>query len=694
MAMTLNSTGSIFATHTSSSGLISYLEEDDNNLKVIALKRLYAVIDLYWAEICESLPTIEALSEDETFAAADLAAAVASKCFYHLQEYNDALRLALSAGSYLDISAKNEYIETIITKCIDEYKSLRNAQLADDKVVIDVRMEAIIEKMFARCYADQCFEQALGVALDTHRIDKVDEVVSMALKAGKEGILGYAFSLCQSARKVTPRDFRLSVIQILVQGYATLADPDYTNVATGLMYLNKPEEVAKTLDTLLKDGIQKNREAGSGGVSRADLQDRSLLLAYQIAFDLLETENQGFVLKVVSSLLEIAAGGIGIGAPTPSAQPSPFQEAYTHRIAQIQRILTQNLDVDLTVHFLHAQCQADKGHLVDIKNSLETTNRISSVLHSSLIVAHGFLYAGTTIDTFLRENLEWLGRAKNWGKFTTVGCIGGVHRGQVGGSMTLLAPYLPQGGVSSSPYSEGGALYALGLIHANKGGGGGGSSGGGDSATITYLTQALQGAGGGEVVQQGACLGVGLAGMATCSEELFEVLRVVLFNDSAVAGEGAAWGMGLVMLGGSDSPLCASVLPDLLNYLHDTQHEKIIRALSLAIAMTVYGKEEGGDVIIEQLCGDRDPLVRYGGMYAMALAYVATGENKIVRKLLHVAVSDVSDDVRRAAVVCIGFVMLSSPLAIPPLVALLAESFNPHVRYGVCMCIGVGCAGS
>lgn len=34
-----------------------------------------------------------------------------------------------------------------------------------------------------------------------------------------------------------------------------------------------------------------------------------------------------------------------------------------------------------------------------------------------------------------------------------------------------MAPYLPQGGASGSgsPYSEGGALYALGLIHANHG---------------------------------------------------------------------------------------------------------------------------------------------------------------------------------------------------------------------------------
>lgn len=32
-----------------------------------------------------------------------------------------------------------------------------------------------------------------------------------------------------------------------------------------------------------------------------------------------------------------------------------------------------------------------------------------------------------------------------------------------------MAPYLPQDRGAASPYSEGGALYALGLIHANHG---------------------------------------------------------------------------------------------------------------------------------------------------------------------------------------------------------------------------------
>ena len=90
-----------------------------------ALQKLYLIVDLHWAEVCSSLPLIEALSEDASFPAADLAAAVASKCFYHLQEYGESLRLALSAGKYLDISIKSEYIDTLIAVCIDEYKELR-----------------------------------------------------------------------------------------------------------------------------------------------------------------------------------------------------------------------------------------------------------------------------------------------------------------------------------------------------------------------------------------------------------------------------------------------------------------------------------------------------------------------------------------------------------------------------------------
>lgn len=109
----------------------------------------------------------------------------------------------------------------------------------------------------------------------------------------------------------------------------------------------------------------------------------------------------------------------------------------------------------------------------------------NSVLHGATVVAHGYMNAGTTTDTFLRENLEWLGRASHWAKFTATASLGVVHKGHVKESMNLLQPYLPQGGISASPYSEAGALYALGLIHASKGGAG-------NQEVITYLHQALK----------------------------------------------------------------------------------------------------------------------------------------------------------------------------------------------------------
>ena len=76
------------------------------------------------------------------------------------------------------------------------------------------------------------------------------------------------------------------------------------------------------------------------------------------------------------------------------------------------------------------------------------------------------------------------------------------------------------------------------------------------------------------------------------------------------------------------------------------------------------------------------------------MAYAGSGKNSAISKLLHVAVSDVSDDVRRAAVESIGFVMFRNPEQMPAVVQLLSESYNPSVRYGAAMALGIACAGT
>lgn len=73
---------------------------------------------------------------------------------------------------------------------------------------------------------------------------------------------------------------------------------------------------------------------------------------------------------------------------------------------------------------------------------------------------------------------------------------------------------------------------------------------------------------------------------------------------------------------------------------------------------------------------------RYGGMFVMGMAYRGTANNSVIQKLLHFAVTDVSDDVRRGAVLNLGFLLMGVPDQCPPIVSLLSESYNPHVRYG------------
>ncbi len=61
------------------------------------------------------------MSEDARLppASRHLAASVASKCYYHLEDYSQALRLALAAGPYFDVTARTQYVETIVGEYLD-----------------------------------------------------------------------------------------------------------------------------------------------------------------------------------------------------------------------------------------------------------------------------------------------------------------------------------------------------------------------------------------------------------------------------------------------------------------------------------------------------------------------------------------------------------------------------------------------
>jgi len=56
----------------------------------------------------------EALYEDESFPNRELAALVAAKVYYQLQEYNESMVFALGAGKLFNLDNPGEFEETIV----------------------------------------------------------------------------------------------------------------------------------------------------------------------------------------------------------------------------------------------------------------------------------------------------------------------------------------------------------------------------------------------------------------------------------------------------------------------------------------------------------------------------------------------------------------------------------------------------
>lgn len=683
-----------------------------------------------------------------------MAALVLAKVYYHLQAYNDSMVFALAAGDLFKLDAPGEFEETIVSKCIDQYisvtaarhsapkkakntdlpeltttfsnasenaimspttpfsqttlppKSLLSRASLDDATIestllplkegragsvaqlpdhaTEKALQRIIERLFDGCLKQGRYRQVVGIAIESKNLDILRKVIKRASDDEKnaakskdgaagpaEELMDYIVGVCMDI--VQERSFRTEILRLILDLLSEIPNPDYFSIAKCVVYLNADEEASNMLQSL---------------VAKADRT--SIANAYQIAFDLYDNGTQEFLGKVLSSLpsgepakrdengdIEETAEGESLLQNQQEAPEDELPDEVAKVYRNIRSILDGSKTIRLNLEFLYRNNHTDLSILNKVRDSLEGRN---SIFHTAVTFCNAFMNQGTTNDKFFRDNLEWLGKAVNWSKFTATAALGVIHRGNLSQSRKLLEPYLPrQGGLSSgSIFSQGGALYAYGLIHANHGA---------DALEFlkTQFGQAEE-----EVVQHGGALGLGIAGMATGDHDIFDKLKEVLFQDSALNGEAVGVAMGLIMLGTGN----VKALEDMITYAHETTHEKIVRGVALGMALIMYGRQEGADVLIEGLLNDPDPTLRYGGIMTVAMAYCGTGSNKAIRKLLHTAVSDVNDDVRRIAVMSLGFILFRKPGSVPRMVELLSESYNPHVRYGSAMALGISCAGT
>lgn len=165
-------------------------------------------------------------------------------------------------------------------------------------------------------------------------------------------------------RLILIRVLVVQVLRLLVKVFQKLSSPDYLSICQCLMFLDEPEGVASILERLLRS---ENKD--------------DALLAFQIAFDLVENEHQAFLLSVRDRLAspklpsESAQPKPSDTGSTPSASANapddvqmedgdsasidnvpedPSEKMYAERLNKIKGILSGETSIQLTLQFLYS----------------------------------------------------------------------------------------------------------------------------------------------------------------------------------------------------------------------------------------------------------------------------------------------------------------------------------------------------
>merc|ERR1711881_439571 len=265
---------------SSAAGILSLLDDSDSSMKVYALERLNSMVAVYWPEISECLDKIEMLQENKSFEARELAALVAAKLYFQLGALDESMNYALSAGKYFDIAETSEFVETIAMQCFDSYIDYRQAAENDQSgKKCDERMEALVERMLRQSLDDGKLCEAAGLAIETGRYDILEDAIKGCNCSKVDEMIDYVSKICLTV--IEESSLLKKILLLLVKISKEQNSPNYINVCSCLVHLDNAAMVAEIIRTLCTSTNPDDK-----------------LVGYQIAFDLYETANQGFMKRV------------------------------------------------------------------------------------------------------------------------------------------------------------------------------------------------------------------------------------------------------------------------------------------------------------------------------------------------------------------------------------------------------------
>ncbi|OIR58835.1 MAG: 26S proteasome regulatory subunit N2, RPN2/PSMD1 [Amphiamblys sp. WSBS2006] len=618
---------------------LSLLLAEDIAVRKKTIKTLHEEIDVVWPTLAEGVFLLERLYLQTDTDKKEIALLV-SKLHFYLTDYDRAVSYALLAGEEFEKQPGSLYKERILLCLFD--KIAKQTLSPDERTLVLARKEA----------------ERAGYA---HR----EETAGFVLDSGLYSLLD---TLAQ--RPGEPLEVAEFVLRVF-EGHRDIR--------------RRGKEILHTLKQMLRRNLQEGTverpriylallqiSLATGGVSEA--AEDILLLAdeddkfacFSLCFYLAASTSVGTRRSVIRGLER------GIGKMDAEKRKD---EVYGKIISIVDGSLSNKHEAE----FLEKNIVPDHKYYARAKNALPPRASYST---TAALLSLGVSFFGTKNDTFLRRNIEWLSYATNWTKFNAAATIGQIHARNTEGVRETLAEYLPKGDgtLSVNQYTEGGALYALGLVHARAP----------SQKTADYLLEILQTTAS-PILKHGCALGLGAAASGSGDWGAIDVLKAVLYGDEPVAGQAAGVAIGLLLAGAEEeSGKTMALAEELVTFASETEHEKISTGIHLGVAVLLAGREGDADGLCARLVESKSGVERAGGVLAMAAAYACRYSAEVVQKLTLLVATDEDDTVRRNAATTLGFVLAGRKGFLREAVDSMAQNFNPHVRYGATLAAGIG----
>jgi 26S proteasome regulatory subunit N2 len=610
--------------------LISMLHSETQSVAAFALDGILNSVHYLWIDFVDHIGTIKRVI-DHFPQLKKKAAFCLSQIFFYADNLTEALQWVVLADELFDIKLRSLYTDSMISMVINKYINHLNSKPKSDEEedLNEKANQSILVNKYENIITN-ILESSYSLTMNIDR--KI--IIGLAIETNKTIFISKVIS--NLSNEDLSRNFEFAV---------NLSETKKNSLEIFQIFAQEfSKRDKKDYVALSKCYFTLNQPQVHADII-IELFNSNIELCYQLLSDI---QDIGSILycQILASILK-----------------SKLPQDYSN----LEFILLGKFKEKIQKQFLAQNNNVDKILIKNLASKWRPKDSMSTV-GTTLSMSLSLL--GSQDINLLKDYTKQFGSIKNWSLFSTAGSLGLIFNGKqnfIGEARELTLN-------ENSQFLKGGLLYAEGLSNFGTGG---------DNELKQELLNKIKL--NDEALVHGAIISLGLRFAFSNDPDLIFELKKFILDEKANQGEAAGYALGLIKASHWDSEL----IEELVNTCRNNPHDRIARATMGSIGLMALNSQADILPLFRQLIADKDYLVRFGAISLLSIRYFASGNNQAVKELLEIAGTDLSNDVRRLAVLGIAFVMLKKKNKVFTLLKMLSTSYNAYIRHAVALGLGI-----